>query len=102
MLTGLIPTSSGDAYVREFSIRDQMQQIRESLGVCPQHDVIWPELTVYDHLVLYAGIKGVPSEKIKDTAEDMIEELGMSEKRNFAAGALSGGQKRKLCLHWWK
>eukprot|EP00026_Physarum_polycephalum_P000423 Phypoly_transcript_00424.p1 GENE.Phypoly_transcript_00424~~Phypoly_transcript_00424.p1 ORF type:complete len:1603 (+),score=299.16 Phypoly_transcript_00424:284-4810(+) len=98
MLTGLIPVTSGDAYVRGYSIRSQMRQVRTSLGICPQHDVIWPELTVYDHLFLYAGLKGVPYKSIKRTVDELIEEIGLTEKRLFQAGALSGGQKRKLCL----
>lgn len=98
MLTGLIPVTSGDAFVRGYSIRGQMRQVRTTLGICPQHDVIWPELTVYDHLFLYAGLKGVPYKQIKRTVDTLIEDIGLSEKRLFQAGALSGGQKRKLCL----
>lgn len=98
MLTGLLPVSGGDAFVRGYSIRNQMRQVRQTLGICPQHDVIWPELTVYDHLFLYAGLKGVPYKEIKRTVDELIEEIGLDEKRLFQAGSLSGGQKRKLCL----
>jgi ATP-binding cassette subfamily A (ABC1) protein 3 len=98
MLTGLIPLSGGDAFVRGYSIRNQMRQVRKTLGICPQHDVIWPELSVYDHLFLYAGLKGVPYRQIKKAVNELIAEIGLEEKRNFPSGALSGGQKRKLCL----
>ena len=40
------------------SIRDQMGRIRQSLGVCPQFDILWPNITVAEHLQLYAAIKG--------------------------------------------
>ena len=33
-----------------------MDNIRQSLGVCPQHDIIFPFLTVREHLEFYAGI----------------------------------------------
>lgn len=98
MLTGLIPVTSGDSFVRGYSIRNQMRQVRQNLGICPQHDVVWPELSVYDHLFLYAGLKGVPYDKIKRCVDDLIAEIGLTEKRLFAAKALSGGQRRKLCL----
>lgn len=42
--------------------------------------------------------KGVASDKIPGVVDRMIEEIGLTEKKDFAAGALSGGQKRKLCL----
>lgn len=98
MLTGLLPVTDGDAYVHGYSIRSQIHLVRKSLGVCPQHDVIWNQLTVYDHLHLYAGLKGVPYKQITKTVKKMITDIGLTEKKHFLAGALSGGQKRKLCL----
>lgn len=98
MLTGLLPVTGGEAYVEGYSIRSQIHLVRKSLGVCPQHDVIWNQLTVYDHLHLYAGLKGVPYNQITKTVKKMITDIGLTEKKHFLAGALSGGQKRKLCL----
>lgn len=53
----LTPTS-GNAYVYGASILTDMGRIRQSLGVCPQFDILWPEITVLEHLALYAAIKG--------------------------------------------
>lgn len=35
-----------------------MPAIRQNLGVCPQFDILWPDITVREHLQLYAQIKG--------------------------------------------
>jgi hypothetical protein len=51
MLTGLIPPSAGDANVRGHKLTTDMAQIRKSIGLCPQHDVLFPELNVTQHLV---------------------------------------------------
>jgi ABC-type uncharacterized transport system ATPase subunit len=48
MLTGLSPPSSGDAMVMGKSVKTQMNRIRESMGVCPQHDILYDNLTVRD------------------------------------------------------
>lgn len=53
------------------------------LTVHLQHDVIWPDLSVYDHLYLFAGLKGVPFDEVRDRVNKMIEEVGLTEKRNF-------------------
>ncbi len=98
MLTGLLPISGGDAFINGHHIRDQTKQALQSVGICPQQDVIWPELTVYDHLYLHAGLKGTPYSKITTEVDAMLANLGLHESREFAAGALSGGLKRKLCL----
>jgi ABC-type multidrug transport system ATPase subunit len=60
MLTGLITATSGDAIIAGASVNQQMQDIRHSLGVCPQHNVLYDSLTVYEHLVHFATLKGVP------------------------------------------
>ena len=41
------------------SISDSMGEIRKFMGNCFQHDVLYPELTVKEHLNLYAGLKGI-------------------------------------------
>lgn len=57
MLTGLIPPTSGEAYINGMSISEEMSQIRSSLilGVCPQANVLWDEFSVQDHLYIHAG-----------------------------------------------
>jgi len=32
------------------------------IGVCPQFDLLWPELTVAEHLLFYARLKGIPKQ----------------------------------------
>ena len=57
-MAGMISPTSGEAVINGMSIRDQMGRIRQSLGVCPQFDILWPNITVAEHLQLYAAIKG--------------------------------------------
>ena len=57
MLTGLTPLSSGDAVVRGRKVSCDVDAIRRSVGYCPQHDVLWAELTCTEHLELFAALK---------------------------------------------
>jgi ATP-binding cassette subfamily A (ABC1) protein 3 len=98
MLTGLIPPSAGDAFVCGASVRSGMKQVRRSLGVCPQHDVLWPDLTVQEHLEFFAGLKEVPAAQVAAAVADTIREVGLTEKRDALSSSLSGGQKRKLSV----
>ncbi len=56
MLTGLLDPTEG--YISVFGQTD-MDNIRKSLGVCPQHDTLYEDLTVEEHLYLYATFKGL-------------------------------------------
>ena len=62
MLTGTLPPTSGEATILGRSVRTDMDWISARMGVCPQHDVLWDQLTGREHLELFATIKGVPDE----------------------------------------
>ena len=98
MLTGLVPPSAGDAYVNGASITADMAAIRASMGVCPQHDVLWDDLTVAEHLGFFAGVKGMAAADVPAAVMTMIREVGLVEKVDAKASELSGGQKRKLSV----
>lgn len=56
MAIGLFPPTSGRAYINGYEISQDMVQIRRSLGLCPQHDVLFDNLTVAEHLYFYAQV----------------------------------------------
>lgn len=98
MLSGLYPPTSGTATIAGFDISTHMHEARKLLGVCPQHDVLLPELTVAEHLKFFAGIKGCPAEEIESEVDRLIKSVGLVEKRDVQSKFLSGGQKRKLSV----
>ncbi|EGC37880.1 hypothetical protein DICPUDRAFT_29588 [Dictyostelium purpureum] len=98
MLTGLITPTAGTAYIQGNDITTSMSKVRRTLGVCLQQDIIWSQLSVLEHLKIYASLKGVSSNNIEREAEKMAIEVDLGEKLHTPAGSLSGGQKRKLCL----
>ena len=69
MLTGMIPATGGSAFIVGRDVIGDMSNIRNSLGVCPQHDILYPMLTVREHLRLYAVLKGVPHAQLEEAIE---------------------------------
>jgi ABC-type multidrug transport system ATPase subunit len=64
--TGVLPPSGGDAlvYGESLSTPGGIDRIRSIMGVCPQFDVLWQELTGFEHLYIYGRVKvgkGCPS-----------------------------------------
>ncbi|TRY96423.1 hypothetical protein DNTS_021457 [Danionella cerebrum] len=98
MLTGLFPPSRGRAYINGCDICQDMALIRRSLGLCPQHDVLFDNLTVREHLLFYTQLKGYPRERIPAEVDRIIQILHLEEKRNARSKTLSGGMKRKLSI----
>ena len=77
MLTGLFPPSSGDALIRGHSVRWNMDEIRRSIGVCPQHDILFEQLTAVEHLELYAALKGVSRASVTDCVAEILSQVGL-------------------------
>ncbi|KAK9157371.1 hypothetical protein Scep_003945 [Stephania cephalantha] len=98
MLVGLLSPTSGDALVFGRSINTDMDKIRKGLGVCPQHDILFAELTVREHLEIFATLKGVEEHLLESAVDKMVEEVGLMDKVHTVVGALSGGMRRKLSL----
>ena len=58
MLTGLIKKSQGSAHCYNVDLFEEMDEIREFMGVCPQHDVLFEKLTPREHLDIFYDFKG--------------------------------------------
>ena len=54
---GLYTPTSGDAIINGFNILTDMDQIRQSLGICPQHNILFDRLTVTEHLSFFLRLK---------------------------------------------
>ena len=68
------------------------------VGFHPRFDSIDDRLTVYQHLVLFAGIAGVPKADCDKHAKKMIKHLLLEEKTNEPAEELTHGKLRRLTL----
>jgi ATP-binding cassette, subfamily A (ABC1), member 3 len=102
MLTGMIAPTEGYAVIAGKDIRSQMGQIRQDIGICLQHDCLFPDLTVQEHLEFFNRLKGLYSkfskEEVNAKIKTSIEDVALLEKRNTLSKNLSGGMKRKLSV----
>jgi len=53
---GLYPPTKGTATVNDFDIRTNMRAVRKSLGLCPQHDVLFDDLTCAEHIKFFCKV----------------------------------------------
>ncbi|XP_035906185.1 ATP-binding cassette sub-family A member 3-like [Anopheles stephensi] len=98
MLTGVFSPTSGTALINGHDIRTDIDGVRSSLGLCPQHNVLFDEMTVDEHLKFFSRLKGVPAEAVSDEIDRYLKLLELVDKRNAQSQTLSGGMKRKLAV----
>ncbi|OUM69513.1 hypothetical protein PIROE2DRAFT_31846, partial [Piromyces sp. E2] len=93
IMTGILSATRGEVYYDDVPITGNETDICRQFGYCPQFDTFNSNLTVGEHVKLFAGIKGV-----KVNVDDVLEDIDLLEKKNNFPKQLSGGQKRKLCI----
>uniref|UniRef100_A0A8B9J4J9 P-type phospholipid transporter n=1 Tax=Astyanax mexicanus TaxID=7994 RepID=A0A8B9J4J9_ASTMX len=98
ILTGLFPPTAGSVYIKGMDIRTDMNEIRRTLGVCPQHNVLFDMLTVEEHVWFYGHMKGMSSSEVKKEMASLLEDVGLTHKRHEQTKNLSGGMQRKLSV----
>ncbi|GLT74737.1 hypothetical protein SLA2020_465170 [Shorea laevis] len=100
MMIGLTKPTSGTAFVQGLDIRTHMDAIYTSMGVCPQHDLLWETLTGREHLLFYGRLKNLKGSVLTQAVEESLKGVnlfhgGVADKY---AGKYSGGMKRRLSV----
>ncbi|XP_044777781.1 ABC-type organic anion transporter ABCA8-like [Neomonachus schauinslandi] len=68
------------------------------LGYCPQENVLWPNLTMKEHLEVFAAIKGLRKADAAITISRLVDALKLQDQLKLPVKALSEGIKRKVCF----
>eukprot|EP00463_Aulacantha_scolymantha_P005813 TRINITY_DN7210_c0_g1_i1.p1 TRINITY_DN7210_c0_g1~~TRINITY_DN7210_c0_g1_i1.p1 ORF type:complete len:195 (-),score=4.84 TRINITY_DN7210_c0_g1_i1:30-554(-) len=99
MMIGLLPITTGSIYLSGLDITKRADTIYRILGVCPQFNIVWPELSVREHLTLYARVKGIGSTQRRGKVQQAAEKVNLDgDAFNMPAGELSGGNQRRLAI----
>jgi len=98
MLCGFTKASAGNAFMYGRPINTHMEELRGMMGVCPQHDILFNDLTAMEHIRLYCGIKNIAPEAIPVLARERLEAVRLWKVRDRKAGTYSGGMKRRLSV----
>ena len=97
MLTGHTTITKGSAFIDGFNVATSLGAVYKRLGVCPQFDCVWTDLTVREHFLFYARLKGIEGKKIVPSVQGTAEKVSLDgDSFGSAASGLSGGQRRRL------
>ena len=99
MITTDLSVDSGSVNIcgEELSLTN-LKSFYENVGFCPQNNPFWEELTLREHLVLYACIKNIPEYDILRSCDEFMNNLDIVEHADKQSKNLSGGTKRKLAF----
>jgi len=99
IMSGLSPPTAGDILVYNKSVRKYPEAVQSELGICPQEDILFKDLTALEHLHLYSGLKGAEnSAQLEELLINRLKTVQLYTVRNARAKTYSGGMKRRLSM----
>ncbi|MFB6091631.1 MAG: ATP-binding cassette domain-containing protein [Haloquadratum sp.] len=98
VLVGLVRKTGGEARVFGHDVETEYRAARDAIGLAPQEfnvDRFFPIREVLEHK---AGYHGIPAERARERADEVLKRVGIYEKRDTRFDWLSGGMKRRFML----
>jgi len=96
MLATLLKPTTGSATVNGFDIISESDKVRSSIGIVFQAPSSDDMLTGYENLKLHSLLYGVPYSTREKRIAEVLELVGLTERRNDQVKKYSGGMRRRL------
>ena len=98
ILTGLAYPTSGDAYVHGFHVVKETLEAKRQCGLVPQTFNLDHELSVYENLDIHGRLFHMPAGERAARINELLEYVGINERRGSPIKQLSGGMKRRVMV----
>ncbi len=98
MLCGILDPSGGKGTVVGYDIARESEKIKQRIGYMTQRFSLYEDLTVAENLRFYAGIYGVPLLTRAARVRAVLEQTGLTARKDQLSGTLSGGWKQRVAL----
>ena len=96
VLSTLYLPTSGDARIGGFSVTKDPMAVREIIGVVPQDLALYEDLTARENLVFWGQMYNLSGKNLKNRVDEVLEQIGLSERANQRVKTYSGGMKRRV------
>ncbi|GLI84746.1 antibiotic ABC transporter ATP-binding protein [Rossellomorea marisflavi] len=96
MISTLISPTDGDVRLKNESVLRDPQPLREVLGVVPQEIALYTDLTAKENLEFFGRINHLKGGLLKERVTQVLDQIGLTERKNDIVKTFSGGMKRRL------
>jgi ABC-2 type transport system ATP-binding protein len=98
ILAALLEPTEGKAFIDGADVSKQRDHVHSRLGYMPDFFGVYDQLTVSEYLDFYAACYRQPKPRRKKIVDDLLELVGLSDRRDQAVDTLSRGLKQRVCL----
>ncbi|MCL4503344.1 MAG: ABC transporter ATP-binding protein [Deltaproteobacteria bacterium] len=98
MLNGLLLPTSGEGRVGGFDIIRESDRIKQHIGYMSQRFSLYEDLTAEENLNFFGGVYGLPRERLRERITEVLQLVGLEERRHALTRTLPLGLKQRLAL----
>ena len=98
ILSTVLEPNQGDVTIGGYSIRNNSEEVRSLIGVCPQELALYVDLSALDNMVFFGRMAGLSSAEARSQAMAHLELMGLTERAKGKIDKFSGGMKRRVNL----
>ena len=98
ILLGLLPPTSGEAFVMDLDVRTKGTTIRQLVGYMPEYDCLPPDASATDFVSHMGRMSGLPNAAARERTAEVLRLVGLYEERYRAMGGYSTGMKQRVKL----
>jgi ABC-2 type transport system ATP-binding protein len=98
ILTGVTKSTSGTASILGHNLATEPVRAKEHIGVVPDTSNLYDEMTAWANIAFCAKLHGVPKERRENRTNELLELVGLYDRRNDRVGTFSRGMKKRLMI----
>jgi ABC-2 type transport system ATP-binding protein len=96
MISGLLEPDGGSVSINGHRITTSSTEGKGAIGLVPQDLAIYPDLTGSENLTFFGRLYGMGGQTLGSRVDEVLEVIGLTDRRNDLTGEYSGGMKRRL------
>jgi ABC-2 type transport system ATP-binding protein len=96
MMCGYLEPTSGDTIIDGVSVTKEPMKVKGMIGVVPQEIALYKDLNSMENLEFFGELYGLSAKECKERAEDILQFVGLYERRKDPIKNFSGGMQRRV------
>ncbi len=99
MLSTIIPSDAGEVTIGGYSVKNNPDQVRSLIGICPQELALYADMSAFDNLVFFGRMANLSSAEARQQAMANLELMGLTDRaKKGRVEKFSGGMMRRVNL----
>lgn len=96
MISGIMPPDSGHIIINDQDLYTHQRKLKMLMGVVPQEIALYDDLSAIQNLMFWGSLYGLAGKALKNRAEELIDWVGLGDRKKDHIAHYSGGMKRRI------